>query len=463
MNKNLQEKLKEIEKIAKEELNLDYYPVQWEVVGQEVLLEVMSYGLPSRSRHWSYGQSYEYQKMQGEMGHSKVYELVLNNNPSYAFLLDTNPDIANIMVMAHVLGHSACFKHNYLFKQTDNKMVYHAAERARRIDDYIEQHGLKAVEHIMDVAFSMDKNIDWHRGALRKPYGGELPKKSYKAKAGHKDEFIDILGTPTVKKKKKAPSFPPHPEYDLLWFLIQHANLEDWERDIFEIIREESYYFYPQYVTQRLNEGIASWVHAEIMYRMKSITEAEYLEFVKIHERVVQPGGNKLKINPYFLGFTLLNDIKKRWDKKFEDGDSDINGLEKIYEVVANEDDVSFVRTYLTKEISEDLKLFCYKYIKDQKAGKIIKNESTDLDDVVENLISDCYGYRAPELCIVKASHEGLELEHTSGDIGTLDPKHLEKVMGYLFEVWGAPINVQTIDDEGEEMHYTRDELGFSG
>tara|TARA_Y100001958_G_C21194623_1_gene522220 strand:+ start:149 stop:1531 length:1383 start_codon:yes stop_codon:yes gene_type:complete len=460
MNNNLKEKLKEIEDLA-EELGLDYYPVVWEVVGQEVLLGVMSYGLPTRGRHWSYGQSYEYQKMQGEMGHSKVYELVLNNDPSYAFLLDTNPDIANIMVMAHVYGHSHCFKNNYLFKKTDNKMVYHAAERARRIDDYIEQYGLKAVEHVMDIAFSMDKNIDWHKGVHRSPYSSNYSVKESK-KTMLDDEFIDLLGVPEAKQDGEA-SFPPHPEYDLLWFLIQYADLKDWERDIFQIIREESYYFYPQYVTKRLNEGIASWVHAEIMYRMKSLTEAEYLEFAKIHERVVQPGGNRLNINPYFLGFTILNDIQRRWDEKYKNGESKINGIQKIYEVVAEEDDTSFVRSYLTQKIVDDLQLFCYKNIRDKSSNQIIKITSTRLDDVVEHLVKDSYGYKAPEICIVSASHEGLELEQTNTEIGTLDPKHLKNVMGYLFEIWGAPVNIKTVDDEGAELHYTFDELGFSG
>ena len=276
------------------------------------------------------------------------------------------------------------------------------------------------------------------------------------------DEFIDLLGVPEAKQDGEA-SFPPHPEYDLLWFLIQYADLKDWERDIFQIIREESYYFYPQYVTKRLNEGIASWVHAEIMYRMKSLTEAEYLEFAKIHERVVQPGGNRLNINPYFLGFTILNDIQRRWDEKYKNGESKINGIQKIYEVVAEEDDTSFVRSYLTQKIVDDLQLFCYKNIRDKSSNQIIKITSTRLDDVVEHLVKDSYGYKAPEICIVSASHEGLELEQTNTEIGTLDPKHLKNVMGYLFEIWGAPVNIKTVDDEGAELHYTFDELGFSG
>ena len=151
MNSVLEERIKVLEAMA-DDMNLDPYPINYEVVSQETMLEIMSYGLPTRARHWSYGQSYEYQKMQGEMGLSKVYELVLNNNPSYAFLLDTNTNIANTMVAAHVIGHVHFFKHNYLFKQTDNKMVYHAAERAQRIDQYIQKYGIERVERVMILA-----------------------------------------------------------------------------------------------------------------------------------------------------------------------------------------------------------------------------------------------------------------------------------------------------------------------
>ena len=148
MNEKLKRYVVELEEKAKD-MNLDWFSLNYELVPIEVMLEIMSYGLPTRARHWKYGQSYEYQKYSGEMGQSKVYELVLNNDPSYAFLLETNPDIANIMVSCHVVGHSHFFKNNYLFKQTDRKMVYKAAERAQRIDEYINQYGLKRVESII--------------------------------------------------------------------------------------------------------------------------------------------------------------------------------------------------------------------------------------------------------------------------------------------------------------------------
>jgi stage V sporulation protein R len=444
------------------ELGLDFFPINFEVVPEEVMLEIQSYGLPTRPRHWSYGQSYEYQKIYGKMGLSKVYEVVLNNDPSYAFLLDSNTDVANTMVIAHVIGHVHFFKNNFLFKETNRKMVYQSAERASRIEEYITKYGIDKVEHIMDIAFSMDKNIDWNKGEHRKPY----PNKKKIIKRRFVDEFEDLFGVdePIYKEEVVNAKFPPHPEYDLLWFLINYSNLESWERDIFQITREEAFYFYPQYYTKIMNEGFASYMHAELMFLMEEedLTAPEYMDFCKIHERVVQPGADQLSVNPYFLGFTIFNDIKERWDKEYEEGNSDITGIEKIFEVVRNEDDISFLRTYLTQDIVDKLNMFTYRTYYDRRKDEYVEIMSREAKYIVENLTKKLYNYTAPLIKVVNASSSGLELEHESIEVGTLDPKHLNAVMGYIYEVWGGVIDLKTVDDEGNLFHYTYDELGFS-
>jgi stage V sporulation protein R len=461
MKKILKERWQIFEEDAKT-LGFDYFPIQWEVVPEEVLLEVMTYGLPTRARHWQYGQSYEYQKASGEMGYSKVYELILNNNPCYAFLLDTNSDIANSLVLAHCIGHSHMFKKNYLFQPTDRQMVYHAAERAKRVDDYIATYGIEEVEKIMDVGFALEKHIDWNKGLFRQKYD----KKKVLYRKRSIGEFDDLLVQDDIShiiKDIRNESFPPAPEKDLLWFLINYARIEPWQKDILEIIREESFYFYPQYLTKIMHEGCASYVHAELMYRLsdKHLSAAEYIDFAKLHEKVVQPGSSKLQINPYFLGFTILNNIKQKWDRLFQMKDSSIDGLTKLINVCENEDDISFLRNYLTQDICDELDMFTYKMIK-QKSGEYIEVRSTKAEDIVETMTSEMYNYRAPVISIIKASDSGLELLHETTEIGTLDVKHLKKVMSYLHTVWGGVIDVETVDEEGEKIHYTYDEFGFS-
>jgi stage V sporulation protein R len=262
----------------------------------------------------------------------------------------------------------------------------------------------------------------------------------------------------------KNRSFPPRRESDLLWFLSNYAKMEDWEADVLQIIREESFYFYPQYLTKIMNEGFASFMHAELMYLAPEdqISHAEYLEFVKIHERVVQPGNSKLNINPYFLGFTILNNIKAKWDKLHEKDETEMTGMEKIFDVVRTEDDISFLRGYLTQEICDDLHLFAYTKRYDKKREEYIQVESKKAIDVVEHMISELYNYRSPVISIVHASHMGLELEHDSIEIGGLDPKHTRQVMKYLFNTWNGTIDLKTANKKGEVFHYTYDEAGFS-
>jgi stage V sporulation protein R len=608
MNKILQDRLDWFEKEVKN-MGLDCFPISWEIVPEDVLLEIMTYSLPTRSRHWHYGQSYEYQKASNEMGLSKVYELILNSDPSYAFLLDTNSDIANTLVLAHCLhpdttivtkqgikkicnvseqdyvlthtgsfkkvkwcketkkttdfmeiklnnftdsilctpehkfyvntkvgpswveaknikvtdkfinpkswssfeyhnsyilsgfeyirniqsneqiavwdmeveddhsfmlesgiiahncfGHSLVFKQNYLFKDSDRKMVYHAAERAQRVDEYIEKYGIERVEYIMDVGFALEKHIDWNKGQYREKYG-ETKKVLKKRKVVEFDDMLGKSKEPMYKTFIENRAFPPNPEKDILWFLINYSTkLEEWEKDILEIIRAESFYFYPQYYTKIIHEGAASWMHAELMCLIPKdlLPEEDYLEFVKIHEKVVQPGSSKLNINPYFLGFTIFNDIIKRWDYKYANNESDINGFQKFVHVIKNEDDISFIRNYLTQDIVDKLKLFAYVVKYDKSREEYIEVESTRVDDVVEHLISEMYDYRAPVIEIVHASESGLELEHKSTNHGTLDLKHTQKVLQYLHDVWGGVIDIKTIDDKGAITHLTYDEMGFS-
>jgi len=112
----------ELETLAREQ-GLDFFPVSFEVVPQDIMTEVAAYGLPTRARHWSYGKVYQHQHLYGAMGLSKIYEIVLNSDPGLAFLLDSNPEIANLLVAVHVFGHVDFFKNNLCFADTNRRMV----------------------------------------------------------------------------------------------------------------------------------------------------------------------------------------------------------------------------------------------------------------------------------------------------------------------------------------------------
>jgi stage V sporulation protein R len=452
-----EKRIQEVIKLG-ESLGLDPFPLIYKRVEQSTMFDICSYGLPTRARHWSYGRSYDHQKTHGEMGFSKVYEVILNNNPSYAFLLDTNTDIQNLFIIAHCLGHSDFFKNNCLFKDTNKNMIRQAAEHASHVDSYIERFGFGKVEHLMDIGFSLQQHINWNLGLHRKKYQGKRVE-YHKRRVGEFDDFKEQKFS--ICKKVTNNKFPPRPESDLLWFFINYAPLEDWERDVLDIIREEAYHFYPQGKSRIMNEGWASYWHAEIMYRYDGITPSEHVDFLRTHEKVVQPGANGFSINPYFLGYRIFKDIEKRWDKEYGEGE----GGKKIFEVRREDDDISFIRNYLTLELIEDLKLFTFGYEKDypddHDMDKMIELKSRTREDVVEALVKPIYNMGVPKISIVEVGPEGkLIMEHGDGEIGTLDRKFAAKTLEYIWHLWAAPIELHTKDANGSSAILCFDEAG---
>jgi stage V sporulation protein R len=195
-------------------LGLDFFEVIFEVVPQDIMSEIAAYGLPTRARHWSYGKVYNRLRVHGQMGLSKIYEIVLNNNPAYAFLLDTNSEVANLLVIAHVYAHSDFFKQNVYFGPTNRDMVNVAVEHALRIDEYIDRYGLDRVERLMDIAFAIDRHLDVHKGVVRKPY----PKRQVVERERQTHTYADLFGEEefALTQVVVGDSIPPHPEKDLL-------------------------------------------------------------------------------------------------------------------------------------------------------------------------------------------------------------------------------------------------------
>ena len=58
--KELQEWDDKICQIAKEKYNLDWFPIEYEILNYHEMIGAMAYtGLPTHYRHWSFGKSFE--------------------------------------------------------------------------------------------------------------------------------------------------------------------------------------------------------------------------------------------------------------------------------------------------------------------------------------------------------------------------------------------------------------------
>jgi len=256
---------------------LDFYETIFEVIDADDLNEIAAYGgFPTRYPHWSFGMSYEELRKGYDYGLSKIYEMVINNDPCYAYLMRSNHTVDQKLVMAHVYGHCDFFKNNAYFAHTNRKMMDEMANHGARIRRYVEKYGEDEVEKFVDRCMSIDDLIDVHSVAIRrrepasrydfKPEseeGDDVHATRFKSK-DYMDDYInprEVLKKEEDDRRKKmeqvARSFPEQPEKDVLLFLIDHAPLKGWQRDVLEIVRDEAYYFAPQGMTKVINEGWA--------------------------------------------------------------------------------------------------------------------------------------------------------------------------------------------------------------
>jgi len=476
-------RIEAIEELARKE-GLDFFPVVFEEVPRDIIWDIASYGLPTRMSHWSFGKSFLHQKTYGEMGYGKIYELILNNNPSYAFLDDTNPDVVNLLVAAHCIGHSSFFKKNACFSKTNRNMVNQAEMNAKVIEDYKNKYGIEQVENWMDIAFALDRHIDWYLGEERSLY----PEAEIRSREKHPLPYADLFGEsdkPQVVEELINTEFPPHPEGDILWFLINYAKMLPWQKEVFSIIRSESFYFYPQALTKVMNEGWASFWHAELMLRYQDLTPEEHLDFSKAHAGVVS-AGSPGSFNPYYVGFRIFTDIRERWDKYYEEGQKDtafvrsseterrdehdkvvmskLTGMQKIFQVMEDDDDVSFISNYLTLELIKDMKLFTYGYAGTtsvQEDDDIILKER-DAEEIRKTMTQRLHNYGAPKIVISKVDNGELHLTHDKAENMPLDEQYTTETLRYIQEVWKNTVVLHSYDRFGKDLVYKRTNSGIS-
>ena len=281
-----------IEKIWEiaQRFGLDPYPVNFELVPASIMYEFGSYGLPGRFSHWTRGKSYYRMKTEYDYGLSKIYELVVNTNPSYAFLMEQNSLLQNKLVIAHVLGHTDFFKHNVYFKHTAPNMIDKVSVNANRIRKYEFDHGRLEVERFLDAVLAIEEHIDPNFHIKRESYEEQTARLQASRDEGPRespyhdlwrleshdpeDEQEPVVSTPR--------QFPPQPEKDMLLFLAEHApSLEDWQRDILLIVHEEMQYFVPQMQTKTMNEGWACLVGSSLV-----LTERGLLRYDTLHKQL---------------------------------------------------------------------------------------------------------------------------------------------------------------------------------
>jgi stage V sporulation protein R len=429
------------------------------------MYEFGSYGLPGRFSHWSHGKVYHRMKTSYDYGLSKIYELVINTNPSYAFLMDGNSVLQNKLVIAHVLGHCDFFKNNAYFHHSNRQMVETASLNASRIRQYEQEHGLHMVERFLDAVLSIQEHIDPHltTSEYRKQAQAESARQDPDTPQERPGSPYDDLFDLTPDDRQKPPEkrlwqdrrVPAQPEKDLVGFIMEHSRyLEPWQRDVIGIVRQEMLYFVPQMQTKIANEGWASIWHARIM-RELDLSDREYTDFAAMNAGVLAP--SRHSINPYFLGVKILEDIERRWDSPTGEeqaryGRKPGGGRAKLFQVREEENDVSLIRNYLTRDLVDELDLYLYERQGDQW---VIVDKNWE--HVRDSLAARMSNFGNPTILVEDGdySHNGELLLHHVHDGQDLDATYGEKTLEHVHALWGRPVHLRTkLEEEATLLSY---------
>lgn len=446
------------------DFGLDCYPQEFEICDHEQMLGYMVYsGMPSHYPHWSYGKNYEKLKTLYNYGISGLpYEMVINANPSIAYLMRDNSLLLQVLTIAHVYGHNDFFKNNFTFKSTRPEFTVETFKaHADRVRRYVEDPsiGLEKVERLLDAAhalsFQCRRNL-----AIRKETPEEEQRRRLDESSPPEDPFQSIH----KRREYLAPDLskvPLYPEEDILIFLRDHSpHFSDWEKDLLTIVHEEAQYFIPQMETKIMNEGWASLWHKRILESLE-LPQGMRIEFLVRHNQVLSPipGG----INPYHLGMRIWEDIERRWnhptpEAEREYGPIKTSGREKLFEVREVERDASFLRRYLTEELIRELNLFEYQSRGGEKVVSRVADEE-NWREIKETLIRNVGTGAVPTIKIEDADYNNnrvLFLKHYH-DGRDLQLEYAEKTLQHLHQLWRREVVLETVLNEKKSL------LSFSG
>lgn len=471
------------------EYGLDFFATIFEFLDFEEMNIIAAYGgFPNRYPHWRFGMEYEHLRKSYRYGLHRIYEMVINNDPCYAYLLESNNPVDQKLVMAHVYGHCDFFKNNIAFAKTNRKMMDTMANHAEKVRRFIDKYGQDIVEGFIDTGLSLEDLIDPHSVFIKrsdeKKYSvfPEEKEPSVVKKIPAKDYMNGFINPAEVLEKERnrlfeeeerkkmleqERHFPEFPQKDILLFLIEYAPLEDWQREILWIIRDEAYYFAPQAETKIMNEGWATYWHEKIMTE-RVLTDAEIIDFADHHSGTIAP--NPYKINPYRLGWQLWKDIEDRWNKgKFGKEYDDCNdyatrkswnkklelGREKIFEVRMIYHDINFIDEFFTEEFCRENNYYTYSYNKESEMYEI-EEDGKEFERIKEKLLFKLTNRGNPFIYVINGNHENhgellLRHMHEGRD---LQITYAKSVLKGLYEIWKRPVHIETLI-EGKTKVYS--------
>lgn len=467
---------KEIARLASD-FKLDTYPNQIEVITAEQMMDAYaSVGMPIGYHHWSFGKHFvgvEKSYRRGQMG--LAYELVINSNPCISYLMEENTIAMQALVIAHACyGHNSFFKNNYLFKMwtSADAIIDYLVFARNYISECEQRYGIDEVETILDACHSL-----MNYGVDRYKHPASLSLQEEKIRQQNREIYLqsqvnDLWRTVPQSKQSDGNGhkrrFPEDPQENILYFIEKNAPLlEPWQREIVRIVRKIAQYFYPQGQTKVMNEGWACFWHYTLLHGLYDeglVTDEFMLEILQNHTNVImQPAFNSPYfngINPYTLGYHMMQDIKRICQNPTEEDKhwfpflANTDWLKSLDTAMRNFKDESFIAQYLSPRLIRELKLF---YIVDDDRNPDLLVDAIHDEEgyqLIREALSRQYnlGFIEPNIQVYSVDIEGsraLTLQYVQqGRVPMGD--NTNEVLKHLYTLWKFPVVLQAVDSQGQ-------------
>lgn len=464
-----------------ESLGLTHLPIEVDVIPDQKMFEIMAYRSPAQISNWKYGRDYERIRTLHESTPAGLpYEVVVHGNPARIFLMKSNTFPVNTTVLSHAIGHVIFFTMNKYWSQTRTDFLDIMGEANYRFLGYERKFGISEIEKTVDAGHALQH----HSSPFDNETEDEKRERIYrqrrlqKAKM-NKSEYADIVPSIDAKKvieyadielenerlkRELRLKSPVEPSEDFLRYIIDNSRiLEDWQKDILEIMREEGRFLWPVLRTQFMNEGFATVIHEKVMNHLfltGVLKKEEHGSYNYSNSRI--KAEIELQLNPYLVGSTIWYDIEKRWDTgrhgyEYENCESayekenwdtkDMKGWEKVIEVLKAYHDWFFFQDFFTEELVDDLNLYLWN-IEETITTYDMKRTKHKAREIKESIINSFAHSRVPRIVIEDGDFRGgilLVHKHTGAD---LEIKYAVETMKHMKYLTGKSIFLDTIAGE---------------
>lgn len=474
-----------IQRIFTEDLGLSCVPIEFDIVPPQKMLEIMAYNIPTNISNWKKGRDYEIQRTRYDHAAGGLpYEVVINADPARAYLMNNNKFAVQCLVIAHVYGHAAFFTHNKLFQKSRKDIVSTMKAASERFNMYEKKFGIDEVEKTVDAGhalqfhsspFTSNETDEEKRKRIFEQEKKRLRAKSSKygdisdENINEINEDIELFNQKLWRKLRSKT--PVEPTDDLLRYIIDNSTiLENWQKDVLEILRMEGQYYWPIIKTKFMNEGFAVVIHEKIMnqlFKEGLLTSEDHADFNYSNSLV--KAENPFGLNPYLVGSMMWYDIENRWNKgcygsewsectdsalKDNWDTGEMNGWTKCKEVMATYSDWFFMQEFLTPELIKEMKIYIFTAIDTGQTIDYVITKDT-AKKIRDKLLNAFAQSNTPTINVVNGNYGGkgwLALRHKWDGVN-LEENYAKETMKHIAHLWGRPVVLYTkLDNESTEI-----------